>query len=86
MEKRRHWLLLFMRRNVGRHKQDLPQRKSFRGSLCQGQVSAMNGIEASAEKPMFIGYLPDLRRQFRVFRRLLQVFVPPCISCTTDFF
>jgi hypothetical protein len=50
MDKRRHWLFLFMRRNVGRHKQDLPQRKSFRGGLRQGQVSAVNWVEASAEK------------------------------------
>ena len=72
MDKRRHWLFLFMRRNVGRHKQDLPQRKSFRGSLRQGQVSAMNGIETSDEMPIFIGPLPDLCRQFRVFRPLLK--------------
>jgi hypothetical protein len=34
---------------------------------------------------MFIGSLPDLRRQFRVFQPELQVFVPLSGSCTTDF-
>jgi len=50
MDERCERLFLFVRRNIRRHKQYLPQRVAAGGSLGEGQVSAMDGIEAAAEK------------------------------------
>jgi len=50
MDKGCERLLLFVRRNICRYKQHLPQRIAARGRLGQNQVSAMDRIEAAAEK------------------------------------
>ena len=42
-------LFLFMGRDIGRHKQHLPQRVAAGGRPGQGQVPAMDGVEAAAE-------------------------------------
>ena len=49
MDERCERLFLFMGRNIRRHKQYLPQRVAAGGGLGQGQVSAMDGVEAAAE-------------------------------------
>ena len=51
MDERAERLLLFVRRNICRHKQHLPQRVATGGRHGQCQVSAMDRVEAAAEKP-----------------------------------
>jgi hypothetical protein len=57
----------------------------LRGRLRQRHVPAVDRIETAPKKTNIHRFCPDLRRQFRVFRRQLQVFVPPSPACTNDF-
>src|SRR4029077_20416379 len=50
VDERCEGLFLFMRRNVRRHKQHLPQRVATGRRLGECQVSAMYGVEAPTEK------------------------------------
>ncbi len=50
MDERCERMFLFVRRNIGRYKQHLPQRVAGGGGLRQCQVSAVDGIESAAEK------------------------------------
>ena len=61
MNKRRQRLLLFVRRNIRRHKQHLSQSEAPGRRLRQCQVSTMDGIEAAAEKPYIHSKFPGPR-------------------------
>ncbi len=50
MDERGERLFLFVGRNIGRHKQHLPQRVAAGGRLGQCLGSTMDGVKAAAEK------------------------------------
>jgi hypothetical protein len=83
-------LFLFVRRNIRWHKQHLPQRVPAGARLGQGYVSAMDGVEAAAEKANIHSDIPPrCPVSFVVCQSLLQVllqdYVPRSPICTSEF-
>src|ERR1700676_2836545 len=72
-------LFLFVRRNIRRHKQHLPQSVPAGGRPCQCQVSAMDWVEAAAEEADIHSDIPRdfpaIPRYFRRCRSLWQLLV-----------